>query len=79
VFAISAIIYFFIAAGVADTYGSGAGWCLLIAAVLGVACLLGADFARRLRSARARRDQALYERLEIAKVIALLVSHAIAE
>jgi hypothetical protein len=71
VFAISAIIYCFIAGAVGHTYGVGAGWSLLIAAALGVALLLGADFARRLRSAHARSARALYERLEIAMVVAM--------
>lgn len=67
-FAIPAVIYCFIAVAVGHVYGADAGWSLFLAAVLGTVLLLGADYARRLRSAHARRDQALYEQLEIAKI-----------
>jgi hypothetical protein len=71
IFAISAVIYCCIAAAAGHTYGAGAGWGLLFSAVLGTVLLLGAGYARRLRSARVRRDQALYEHLEIAKIKAM--------
>jgi hypothetical protein len=66
--AIPAVIYCVIAVAAGHAYGADAGWGLFLAAVLGAVSLLGADYARRLRSARVRREQARYEQLEIDKI-----------
>lgn len=66
--AIPAVIYCFIAEAVGHADGADAGWGLFLAAVLGATSLLGADYARRLRSARVRMENARYEQLEIDKM-----------
>lgn len=71
IFAILVVIYGFIAGAVGHAYGAGVGWGVFVTAVLGTVSLLVADYARRLRSARIRRDQALYEQLEITKINAM--------
>jgi restriction system protein len=56
---------------IGQLYGSGFGWALLVIATCGTLAVWRQDYGRRLGAARARAEQALYERLEIAKADAM--------